>query len=208
MKKDEESKRRAARLGAHIGDLSEGEVWEMRRRWDCFSLSDRVDEVIRRIDAYVGLPKGNPQVKERALFVKGVLEAWVAKPPERNILALYTVEYLHKQRDQLLKDLEEKGKGLEKNYVYVKPGFVLFLGRRIRKARLAKKLGQKELAGMVPVHPRTMRKYETGHRCPSFPVLRTLADALGTTAGELDGRYEDWEQALHQIKMELYRREG
>ena len=59
-------------------------------------------------------------------------------------------------------------------------------GERVRAARAAKKLSQKELAELSGISLRTLQNWEGGVRRPSqFEAVSQLATALGVSASEL-----------------------
>ena len=59
-------------------------------------------------------------------------------------------------------------------------------GERVRAARAAKKLSQKELAEISGISLRTLQNWEGGVRRPSqFEAVSQLATALGVSASEL-----------------------
>ena len=59
-------------------------------------------------------------------------------------------------------------------------------GERVRAARNAKKLSQKELAELSGISLRTLQNWEGGVRRPSqFEAVSQLASALGVSASEL-----------------------
>jgi HTH-type transcriptional regulator, competence development regulator len=62
------------------------------------------------------------------------------------------------------------------------------LGKKIKKARLAKKLTQEQLAGIVNTKKTTISNYENGYSSPSNKTLADLANALGVTTDYLLGR--------------------
>jgi ribosome-binding protein aMBF1 (putative translation factor) len=62
------------------------------------------------------------------------------------------------------------------------------LGERIKKAREAKGLEQKELAEKIRITPSSMCLFEKGKRNISKEMLYVIADALGVNIYELEGR--------------------
>jgi transcriptional regulator with XRE-family HTH domain len=61
------------------------------------------------------------------------------------------------------------------------------LGRRIRRARERKGLSQENFAPVVGVTRRHLIRIEKGRHWPGGPLLARIADATGTTVGELAG---------------------
>lgn len=59
------------------------------------------------------------------------------------------------------------------------------IGKRIRTARIAKKLTQEQLAELVGIGPSHMSHIESGKTAPSFEVFVALVNALDTSADEL-----------------------
>lgn len=49
------------------------------------------------------------------------------------------------------------------------------LGKRLQEQRLAHKLSQKEVAGIIDVSPSVVSNYESGERTPSLEILMALA---------------------------------
>jgi transcriptional regulator with XRE-family HTH domain len=64
------------------------------------------------------------------------------------------------------------------------------LGRRIREARIAELITQRELAERSGLGRDAIAKYETGARSISVEDLRSIAAALNTTAGVLLGEQQ------------------
>ncbi|MGY3717143.1 helix-turn-helix domain-containing protein [Sutcliffiella cohnii] len=64
------------------------------------------------------------------------------------------------------------------------------LGKRLRKARMEKKLTQEDLAKLVNTKKTTISNYETGYSSPSNEMLVDLANVLGVTTDYLLGRTE------------------
>ncbi|MGG1677325.1 helix-turn-helix domain-containing protein [Neobacillus sp. NRS-1170] len=62
------------------------------------------------------------------------------------------------------------------------------LGKKIKKARLAKKLTQQQLAEMVNTKKTTISNYENEYSSPSSTMLADLANALGVTTDYLLSR--------------------
>lgn len=50
------------------------------------------------------------------------------------------------------------------------------IGRRLRRAREAKRLTQKEVAEKIGIHNSTLGKYELGEREPDFDTIKKLAE--------------------------------
>ena len=59
------------------------------------------------------------------------------------------------------------------------------IGERIRKAREAAGLNQKEAAAAADMNLRNYQHYEAGRKLASIPVLVRIANALGATWEEL-----------------------
>lgn len=64
------------------------------------------------------------------------------------------------------------------------------LGKRIRKARKAKKLTQEQIGTAVSVSDATINRYEKGIRQPDPEMLRLIADVLDVSVDYLLGRTE------------------
>lgn len=62
------------------------------------------------------------------------------------------------------------------------------LGERIKKARLAKGLTQKQLAEMLNITDATVNRYEKGIRKPDPEMLKAIADALNVSVDYLLGK--------------------
>ncbi|MBT1278919.1 helix-turn-helix transcriptional regulator [Thermoanaerobacter sp. CM-CNRG TB177] len=62
------------------------------------------------------------------------------------------------------------------------------LGERIRKARLAKGLTQKQLAEMLNITDATVNRYEKGIRKPDPEMLKAIADVLNVSIDYLLGK--------------------
>lgn len=62
------------------------------------------------------------------------------------------------------------------------------LGERIRKARLAKGLTQKQLAEILNVTDATVNRYEKGIRKPDPEMLKAIADVLNVSIDYLLGK--------------------
>lgn len=62
------------------------------------------------------------------------------------------------------------------------------LGDRIRKARLAKGLTQKQLAEMLNITDATVNRYERGIRKPDPEMLKAIADILNVSVDYLLGK--------------------
>lgn len=60
-------------------------------------------------------------------------------------------------------------------------------GKRLKEARLIKKLTQEELAKKVNTKKTTISNYETGYSSPSYDMLRDLAEILEVTTDWLIG---------------------
>jgi transcriptional regulator with XRE-family HTH domain len=58
-------------------------------------------------------------------------------------------------------------------------------GRRLKDARQRRGLSQKELAGMIELHPRQVSKYEMGTSFPTVAKLLELVRALRASPEEL-----------------------
>ena len=63
-------------------------------------------------------------------------------------------------------------------------------GKRLREARMRKKLTQPKLADAVGVALRTYQCYEQGIREPAYHILVRLADVLDVSTDYLLGREE------------------
>lgn len=63
--------------------------------------------------------------------------------------------------------------------------------RRLKEARIEKKLTQEELAKRVNTKKTTISNYETGYSSPSQEMLSDLADILGKSTDWLLGRTND-----------------
>ncbi len=61
---------------------------------------------------------------------------------------------------------------------------------RLREARLARQLGQSDLAGKSGLPPASISHFESGARKPSFENLRRLAQALQVSTDFLLGRVD------------------
>ena len=59
------------------------------------------------------------------------------------------------------------------------------IGKRIQEVRTDKKISQAMLAELTDISDVYMSNLETGKRTPSLEVLVKIANALGTTTGEL-----------------------
>ena len=66
-----------------------------------------------------------------------------------------------------------------------KGGFVVKINDNIKRARLALRMSQDDLAEAIGSNRVTISKYENGHFLPSIPALEKLASALGTTPAAL-----------------------
>jgi transcriptional regulator with XRE-family HTH domain len=66
-----------------------------------------------------------------------------------------------------------------------KGGFVVKINDNIKRARLALRMSQDDLAEAIGASRVTISKYENGHFLPSVPALEKLASALGTTPAAL-----------------------
>ncbi|HHY22562.1 MAG TPA: helix-turn-helix transcriptional regulator [Bacilli bacterium] len=62
------------------------------------------------------------------------------------------------------------------------------LSKRLRQARIIKKLTQEELAKKVNTKKTTISNYETGYSSPSNEMLKDLADVLDVDTDYLLGR--------------------
>jgi len=65
------------------------------------------------------------------------------------------------------------------------------LAKRLKQARLAKKLTQEQLANMVNTKKSTISNYENEYSSPSNEMLYDLANALEITTDYLLGRVDD-----------------
>ncbi|MBR4212127.1 MAG: helix-turn-helix transcriptional regulator, partial [Oscillibacter sp.] len=61
---------------------------------------------------------------------------------------------------------------------------------RIKEARMARGLSQKDFAAIVNIAPNTLSQYETGKREPDLKTLSKLADYFGVSVDYLLGRGE------------------
>lgn len=61
-------------------------------------------------------------------------------------------------------------------------------GKRLRAARMARKLTQQRLSDMVNIALRTYQHYESGTRYPSYELLVQFADILQVPTDWLLGR--------------------
>jgi transcriptional regulator with XRE-family HTH domain len=61
------------------------------------------------------------------------------------------------------------------------------LGKRIRDARLARKLGARKLAKQLGISLKHLYDIETGRTLPSPQLARAIADSLGIETSELRG---------------------
>ncbi|NMP21866.1 helix-turn-helix domain-containing protein [Sulfobacillus harzensis] len=68
---------------------------------------------------------------------------------------------------------------------------VACLPERLRTAREQVGLSQAALARRLSIGRPTLVQYESGHICPSVPVLIALADALAVSLDWLTGRTDD-----------------
>lgn len=66
------------------------------------------------------------------------------------------------------------------------------MGELIKQARQLRGMSQEELGKAIGKTKSAISKYELGHREPSFPQLRQIANALNVTVGYLEG-YESIE---------------
>lgn len=67
------------------------------------------------------------------------------------------------------------------------------LAENIKERRIAKRISQEELSGLVGVTRRAICFYEQGDRIPDLYTAVRLADALGTTVDSLvKGKAEDF----------------
>ncbi len=67
-----------------------------------------------------------------------------------------------------------------------------YVGARIRAARLKDSRTHDELAALTGIDSSNIRSYESGRAMPSVFTVVRIADALGTTPGELlDGLSAD-----------------
>lgn len=60
------------------------------------------------------------------------------------------------------------------------------IGEKIREARLAAGLTQKQLGDMVGIADSAIRKYESGKIRPKISTVRKIADAIGCNVTDLD----------------------
>ena len=61
-------------------------------------------------------------------------------------------------------------------------------GKRLKAAREAKGLKQKELAEQIPVAPQLLSAYEKGSKLPTLERIVEIANCLGTSIDSLIGR--------------------
>ena len=73
-------------------------------------------------------------------------------------------------------------------------------GDRIKAARKAAGLTQKELAEKLQVAYQTIQQYESSRRNPKLQTIRKIAAAIGVPDRELMGDYEFDDPALPQMK--------
>lgn len=64
---------------------------------------------------------------------------------------------------------------------------MMIIGERIKSARQAAGMTQKELASRLGLATRTVQQYELGKRTPRIDQLQNIANALGVTMSELMG---------------------
>ena len=64
----------------------------------------------------------------------------------------------------------------------------MLIGRRVKEARIEKKMSQEELGKLLGVTKVSICGYENGTRTPSLETFDLLADIFGTTTDYLLGR--------------------
>ena len=79
------------------------------------------------------------------------------------------------------------------------------IGARLRRAREALRMTQKEAAEIIGVHPSTLNKYESGNSEPDFETLAKLAKFYGVSSDYLlDIKAEkfdpEWQELYRQLK--------
>lgn len=63
-----------------------------------------------------------------------------------------------------------------------KGGLFVAVGKKIKEARLARGVSQRELSEKLGVSPSMISMYEAGNRIPKYETLKRFADALGVNA--------------------------
>ena len=76
--------------------------------------------------------------------------------------------------------------------------------KRLRQARIDKKLTQKQIADQLQVDVTAYSKWEHGNNNPTLARLEKLAEILGVTPNYLMGQEEDAIPLKHQDIFELY----
>lgn len=85
------------------------------------------------------------------------------------------------------------------------------IGHRLRKAREAKRLTQKEVADKIGIHNSTIGKYELGEREPDFDTVKELSEIyevspdwilLGNENSRTDARPESMDKTIQLIEEE------
>ena len=82
------------------------------------------------------------------------------------------------------------------------------IGERIKQARKARRMSQKELAEKIGVQPANISQFERGSRNPKLENINKIASALGILTSELLGEprpttpYDHTEARLNQLMEE------
>lgn len=74
-------------------------------------------------------------------------------------------------------------------------------GKRLRAARMARKLTQQRLADIIGCSLNSYQKYEQGERYPSYNILVLLADTLNVSIDWLLGR-DEWLES-HGVSVDV-----
>jgi len=73
-------------------------------------------------------------------------------------------------------------------------------GRALRILRIARGLGQKEVAGRARISKSSLSEYETGKKTPTLPVLTRLLEALEASQA-LHAEAMDFLRYLHDVPL-------
>ena len=82
------------------------------------------------------------------------------------------------------------------------------IGERIKQARKARRMSQKELAEKIGVQPANISQFERGSRNPKLEHIKKIASALGILRSELRGEprpttpHDHTESRLNQLMEE------
>lgn len=79
---------------------------------------------------------------------------------------------------------------------------ILTIGERIKSAREAKKISQKELSSMINISPSTLSRYEQNNlKGTDNRILETIANALGVSIKYLQGYTNIISEKIHTVEV-------